>query len=112
MSENRYPCPCGGTLATSRKRVVQEGVDCGVLEVSECRKCGEEYLPDTSMRVVEQKLKKANLWGVERKEVKFWKTRNSITIRLPSSFVRKTGLGNFSKGYVYREGNEKFAIEY
>ena len=72
-TETDYPCPCGGKLKSGNKRIVQEGIDCGVLDVSECKKCGEDYLPDYSMRVVENKLKEAGLWGMERREVKFEK---------------------------------------
>jgi hypothetical protein len=110
--ETGYPCPCGGKLKSSRKRVVQEGIDCGVLDVSECKKCGEEYLPDYSMRTVENRLKAAGLWGVERKEVNFWKSGNSVTIRLPTEVVQKLGLNKIKKGHIYQEGAQKLAIEF
>ena len=110
--EANYPCPCGGKLKVKKGRIAQQGVDCGVLEVSYCEKCGEEYFPEESMRVVENRLKEAGLWGVERKEVKFWKSGKSVTIRLPIEIVRKLGLNNIRKGRVYQEGNQKLAIEF
>lgn len=110
--EVNYPCPCGGKLREKKDRIVQQGVDCGVLKVSYCEKCGEEYLPEQSMRVVENKLKEAGLWGVERKEVKFWKSGNSVTIRLPTEFAKKLGLSSVKKGHVYQEGSQKLAIEF
>ena len=64
------------------------------------------------MRVVENKLKEAGLWGMERREVKFWKSGNSVTIRLPTEFVQELGLNKVSKGHIYREGTQKFAIEF
>lgn len=48
------PCPCGGRLKWKKDRVVQEDIDCGVLDVEYCEKCGEEYLPDESLAVVEE----------------------------------------------------------
>ena len=63
--ETNYPCHCGGKLESTKKRIIQEGTDCGMLEVFLCRKCSEEYLPEESMGVVERKLKKAGLWGVD-----------------------------------------------
>ena len=111
-SEVNYPCPCGGKIKVKKDRVVQQGVDCGILEVSHCEKCGEEYLSDYSMRVVEAKLKEAGLWGVERKEVKFWKSGKSVTIRLPTEIVRRLGLNSVRKGHIYQEGRQKLAIEF
>ena len=64
------------------------------------------------MQVVENKLKEANLWGMERKEIKFWKTGKAITMRLPVEIVKKLQLGSIKKGYVYQEGNRKLIIEF
>lgn len=64
------------------------------------------------MRVVEKKLKEAGLWGVERKEVKFWKSGNSVTIRLPTEVAQKLGLSKIKKGRIYQEGTQKLAIEF
>ena len=99
-------------MKSGKKRIIQEGIDCGVLDVSECKKCGEDYLPDYSMRVVENKLKEAGLWGMERKEVKFWKSGNSVTIRLPTEVARKLGLNKVKKWHIYQEGTQKLAIEF
>ena len=111
MQKLNYPCPCGGTIKWKKQRIIQQGIDCGILDVEQCIKCHEIYLPEESMRVVEGKLKKAGLWGIERKEIKFWKTGNSITIRLPTDFVKKLNL-NAKKGFVYKEGQGKIIIEY
>ncbi len=112
MEKISFPCPCGGTVNWAKEKVVQEGVDCGVLDVEICNKCGEMYLPEESMRLVESKLKAAGLWGVERKEVKFWKSGNSVTVRLPTEFTKKLGLESVKKGLVYQEGRNKLTIEF
>ncbi len=108
----KFPCPCGGKIKWIKERVIQEGIDCGILDVEKCEKCGEEYLPEDSMKVVEDKLSKAGLWGVERKEVKFWKVGKTVVLRLPTEFSKKFGLLNIKKGYVYPEGYHKFGIDY
>jgi len=95
-----------------KERVIQEDIDCGILDVEYCEKCGEEYFPDESMEIVENKLKEANLWGVERKEIKFWKTGKAITLRLPVELVKKLKLDQIKKGYVYQEGTRKLSIEF
>lgn len=112
MEKINYPCPCGGFVKWKKEKVVQDGIDCGTLDVETCEKCGEVYLPEESMRVVEGKLKEAGLWGTERKEVKFWKSGNSVTVRLPTEITRQLGLGSVKKGMIYQEGRNKLAIEF
>lgn len=112
IKKYNYPCPCGGKIKWKRDRVIQDSIDCGILDIEYCEKCGEEYLPDESMEIVEKKLKEANLWGVERKEIKFWKTGKAITLRLPVDIVKKLQLDKIKKGYVHPEGNNKLTIEF
>lgn len=112
INKIEYPCPCGGKIQWKKDKIIQDGIDCGVLDVEYCIKCGEEYLPEGNMVVVEQKLKEAGLWGLQRKEIKFWKSGKSITIRLPIEIVRKLKLDAVKRGYVYQEGDHKIAIEY
>lgn len=107
----KIPCPCGGFIEWKKEKVVQEGIDCGILDIEVCTKCGTQYLPEESMLVVEEKLKQAGLWGIERKEIKFWKTGNAVTIRFPTSTVKKLGLDKVNKGYFYPEGQHKLVIE-
>ncbi len=107
----KIPCPCGGFIEWKKERVTQDGIDCGILDVEICTKCFTQYLPEESMLVVEDKLKKAGLWGVERKEIKFWKTGNSVMIRLPTRIVKKLNLTSVQKGYLHEEGNHKLVIE-
>ena len=111
MTNTKIPCPCGGFVEWKKEKVVQDSIDCGILEVEFCSKCGTKYLPEESMLVVEEKLKKAGLWGVERKEIKFWKTGNAISIRIPTTLVKKLHLQDIEKGYVYQEGKHKLIIE-
>ena len=56
------------------------------------------------MKVVEGKLKEHNLWGVKRKEVKFWKSGNTVIIRLPTELSKNLDLEKIKKGFVYPEG--------
>ena len=107
-----FPCPCGGKIIWKKEKVIQEDIDCGVLDVEICNKCKERYLPDWSMEVVENKLSEAGLWGVERKEIKFWKSGNSIVTRFPIEIVNDLGLVKIKKGYIYKEGNHKLTIEF
>lgn len=111
MEKIEYPCPCGGKVKWLKEKVVQEGINCGILDVEYCEKCGEKYLPEESMEIVEEKLKNAGLWGVERKEIKFWKSGNSFIVRLPIKLANKLGINKVQKGYIYQEGKHKLTIE-
>ena len=82
MEKIEYPCPCGGKVKWKKEKVIQQGIDCGILDVEICNKCKSKYLPEESMIIVENKLKENGLWGMKRKEIKFWKTGNSIVTRL------------------------------
>lgn len=108
----KFPCPCGGKIKWIREKIIQEGVDCGILDIEKCEKCGEEYLPDWSMEVVEKRLSDAGLWGTERKEIKFWKAGKTVVLRLPTELSKKLGLINVKKAYVYQEGQNKLIIDY
>ncbi|MBS3145485.1 hypothetical protein J4414_01655 [Candidatus Woesearchaeota archaeon] len=57
MEKIEYPCPCGGKVKWKKDEVIVEGVNCGILDVEYCLKCGEEYLPEETMEIVEGKLK-------------------------------------------------------
>ena len=111
MKTKQIPCPCGGFLERAQEKVIQDGIDCGTLEVEKCATCLTQYLPEETMVVVEAALKKAGLWGVERKEVKFWKTGNSVTIRIPTGIAKKLNLARLEKGYLYQEGAHRLVIE-
>lgn len=110
MKEN-YPCPCGGTITWVKKKVVIEGIDCGTLNVEKCPKCGAEYFPEETMEIVEKKLKQANLWGVPREEVRFWKSGNSLVVRIPATILNLLGIKEGDKAWIRPEGKHKVVIE-
>ena len=85
-------------------------LDCGILEIEHCKKCGSEYFSDEAMRVVEQKLKQEGLWG-QRKEVTLWKSGNSVVLRIPVKIASILGLKANTKASIYPETREKLVIE-
>ncbi|MEK6857587.1 MAG: hypothetical protein AABX39_03290 [Nanoarchaeota archaeon] len=111
MQKINYPCVCGGILKWKKEKFVRDGIDCGTLDIEYCEKCGEEYLPDESLEIVESKLKENNLWGVERKEVQFWKSGSSVVLRLPTKITTALGLDKIKKGHIYSEGRNKIVVE-
>lgn len=111
MKKINYPCPCGGRVKWKKDKVVMEGVDCGLLDVECCPKCGEEYLPEESLKVVENKLKEAGLWGVERRKVSFWKSGSSVVLRIPTKIANALGLKASQKADIYKEGENRLVVE-
>lgn len=55
----------------SRGKTIQDRVDCGILNVETCDKCGSKYYPEASMEIIEGRLKEKGLWD-SRKEIKVW----------------------------------------
>ena len=110
MGKIEYPCPCGGRLRWKKERVIEEGIDCGILDIEYCNKCFEIYLPDNSLEVVENKLKEHNLWGLQRKQIKFWKSGNAVVIRIPKEFSKD--LQRVKAGHLYKEGEHKLIIDF
>ncbi|MBI2110077.1 hypothetical protein HYT58_02820 [Candidatus Woesearchaeota archaeon] len=110
MEKIRYPCPCGGKIKWKKDKLIIEGIDCGVLDVEYCSKCGEEYLPEQTMELVETKLKEKGLWGIQRKEVNLWKSGNSVLLRIPKDIADKLKLKPDEKVTIYAEGKNKLII--
>lgn len=111
MQKINYPCPCGGKIKWKRDKVLVEGIDCGVLDIEYCSKCGEEYFPDETMTVVEKRLKEEGLWGIERKEVNLWKSGGSVLLRIPKDIADKLNLKPYEKVKLYVEGKKKLVID-
>ncbi len=111
MVGESYPCPCGGRVKWQKKNVVIDSVECGTLWIEKCPKCGSEYFPEESINIVEQKLKEAGLWGVQRKEVSFWKSGDSVVMRIPVKVARMLNLKTNQKASLYPEGKNKLVIE-
>ncbi len=86
-------------------------VDCGTLDIEACPKCGEEYFPEESMEIVEKKLKQAGVWGVQRKEVRLWKSGNSVLLRIPKAIADSLNLKPDEKVTIYPEGKRKLIID-
>jgi len=91
--------------------IIVEGVECGVLDVEYCSKCGEEYFPEETMEIVEQKLKENGLWGVQRKEATLWRSGSSVLLRIPKDITQQLNLKPDEKVSIYREGKRRLVID-
>jgi len=111
MEKESYPCPCGGKVKWRKRKVVIDGVDCGILAVEYCNKCGSEYFPEESMEIIEKKMKEEGLWGVERKEVSFWKSGGTVVVRIPAKIAHSLHLKANTKATLYPENKNKLVIE-
>ncbi len=107
MQKPEYPCPCGGKIQWKKEKVVTDNVSCGILDVEYCQKCGEEYYPEESMKIIEEKLKEKGLWGMQRKETTFWKSGNSVVLRVPKMIADALSLKPDAKAMIYSEGKKQ-----
>jgi len=110
MEKIKYPCPCGGKVKWKKDKVIVEGINCGILDIEYCQKCGEEYFPEETMEVIEKRLKDEGLWGVQKKEVNLWKSGNSVILRIPSDIAKKLNLKPYEKVTIYPEGKKKIIV--
>ena len=106
-----FPCPCGGKVKWVEKEVRIEGINCGTLDIEFCETCGSEYLPEESMRIVQQKLKEKGLWGVEHRAVSFWKSGNSVVLRVPKKIADVLHLKPAMRAFIHPEGKNKLVVE-
>ncbi len=111
MEKIQYPCSCGGKLEWKKDKVIVQGVDCGILDIEYCTKCREEYLSEESMEIVEDKLKKAGIWGVKRKEATLWKSGSSVLLRIPKDIAESLNLKADEKVIIYSEGKKRLIID-
>ena len=111
MEKIKYPCPCGGQIEWKKNKVIMQGIECGILDVEVCPKCGEQYLPEETMTIVEKKLKEAGHWGVKRKEVNLWKSGSSVLLRIPKDIAESLNLRPDEKVTIYPEGKKKLIID-
>jgi hypothetical protein len=109
MEKLEYPCPYGGKVQWEKEKVTVEGVDCGILDVEICASCGEQYFPEQTMEVVQDKLKKEGLWGVQKREKLI--SGNSVLLRLPKEFTKLLHLKPDQKVRVYNEGKKRLVID-
>ena len=111
MEKREYPCPCGGKLKWKKDTVIVDAVDCGILDIEYCSSCGEEYFPEETMRIVEKKLKKNGLWGVQPKKVNLWQSGQSVVLRIPKDITDRLGLKPHEPVTVYAEGKHKIIVD-
>ena len=111
MEKIKYPCPCGGKVKWKKDKVIIESIDCGILDIEYCQKCGEEYFPEETMKIVETRLKEKGLWGIQRKEATLWKSGNSVLLRIPKEMAENLNLRPDEKVIIYQEGKRKLIIE-
>ena len=107
----QYPCSCGGKIKWKRDKVNVEGIDCMVLDIEYCQKCGEGYFPEETMEVVERKLKDNGSWGIKRRGVNLWESGNSVLIRVSKDIADQLNLKPDNKVTIYSEGKRKLVID-
>lgn len=81
-----YKCRCGGTLKRSETEVELFGINFGVYPGEICTRCGAEYIDNDVVKEVQDKAKKAGLFGLER-NLQVAKSGNSLVVRIPKEIA-------------------------
>lgn len=105
-------CPsCGkGTL---RKTDVQEtmfGVSLGKFPGETCGACKETFLDESSMAELEERARKAGIWGLGKK-LKVVRSGNSLVIRIPAVLADHMKLKPGTEVYVHPEGTDRIVVD-
>ena len=62
------------------------GIDFGSQPCEICKSCGEEFISDEVMEIVDVELKKRKLFGIE-KRVKISKSGRSVIVKVPDEIT-------------------------
>lgn len=105
-------CPsCGkGTL---RKAMIEEsmfGVRLGKFPGETCGACEETFLDESAMTELEERARKAGIWGLGRK-LKVVRSGNSLVIRIPVELAEHMKLKAGTEVYVHPEGADRIVVE-
>jgi hypothetical protein len=105
-------CPsCGkGTL---RKTEIEEsmfGVSLGKFPGEACGLCKETFLDESAMADLEQRAKKAGIWGLGKK-LKVVRSGNSLVIRIQVELAEHMHLKPGTEVYVHPEGESRIVVD-
>lgn len=102
---------CGkATLRRSRVREAMFGVDLGEFEAETCPACEESFLSEAAMLELEQRARKAGVWGLGEK-VKVTRSGNSLMLRIPSELARFLKIKPRTEVVVHPEGEDRIVVD-
>lgn len=99
-----------GTLRRARIREQMFGVDLGLYHGYRCSNCGETYLDERQMDVLEERAKAAGVWGLGKK-LKIVKSGNSLVLRIPADLAKFMHLKVGKEVFVRPEGQDCLVVE-
>lgn len=105
-------CPsCGkGALVKSKVRETMFGVDLGEFEAEVCKACGEAFFGEAAMDLLEQRARKAGVWGLGKK-LKIARSGNSLVLRIPADLASFLHLKVGKEVYVRPEGEDRIVVD-
>lgn len=86
------------------------GVDLGAFDGEVCRSCGESFLDEAAMDLLEQRARKAGIWGLGKK-LKIAKSGNSLVLRIPADLAAFLHLKVGKEVYVRPEGEDRIVVD-
>lgn len=112
MVKKPAKCPsCGkGSLREQRVKETMFGADLGEFGGEVCDACGESYLDEAAMRVLEERAREAGVWGLGRK-LKVARSGNSLVLRIPADLASFLNLKAGREVYMHPEGEGRIVVD-
>jgi YgiT-type zinc finger domain-containing protein len=105
-------CPACGKGKLRKKRVEESmfGVSLGEFPAESCPNCGETFLDDAAMAVLEKRAKAAGIWGLGKK-MKVVKSGNSLVLRIPTDVAKFMKLKAGKEVFLHPEGDDRLVVD-
>lgn len=105
-------CPiCGsGTLKKGEIEEEMFGISLGRYDAEICDTCGESFVDEATMRMIEAKARELGIWGIAKK-IKVVRSGDSLAIRIPLDIAKLFNLHEGKEIFLYPEGATELALE-
>ncbi|MHB8585058.1 MAG: AbrB/MazE/SpoVT family DNA-binding domain-containing protein [Thermoplasmatota archaeon] len=86
------------------------GIDLGEFDAEVCNACGETFLDEAQMAELEQRARRAGVWGLGQK-VKVAKSGNSLVLRIPADLARFLKLKAGTEVFLHPDGEARIVVD-
>lgn len=105
-------CPICGSGRLKKGEIEEEmfGISLGRYDAEICDACGESFVDGATMRMIEEKARELDIWGIAKK-IKVVRSGDSLAIRVPLDIAKLFNLREGKEIFLYPEGTTKLALE-
>ena len=105
-------CPICDSGKLKRGEIEEKmfGISLGRYDAEICDTCGESFVDEATMRMIEAKARELGIWGIAKK-IKVVRSGDSLAIRIPLDIAKLFNLHEGKEIFLYPEGTTKLALE-